>query len=140
MSSEQLYRDGVVLALAGFQLLEDQLKNYLDVYYSAVRFLLAGRLSFEFARADINEAPLERLLTNVDKCCANKDLIKRVRSLVKKRNDLAHKAFLVLYGPRLSDSEMAVAVNDFHSVASELHQIMGMLLDETSHVSKVLQQ
>ena len=46
MDIEQQYREAASHALAGFQLVEQQLKEYIGYYYDAVRFLLNGKLSF----------------------------------------------------------------------------------------------
>jgi hypothetical protein len=44
---KDLYREGVSHALGGFQLLEEGLKTYLDVYYGTLRNLIGGKLHFD---------------------------------------------------------------------------------------------
>jgi hypothetical protein len=105
MTLQEHYRDSVTNALGGFQLLEESLKNYLDLYYRSVRYLLGGRLHFDFHRADINDAPLGRLVGSFSKSCANASLVAQLRSLIKYRDAAAHRALICLYGQATTDEQ-----------------------------------
>src|SRR5688572_10988832 len=101
-SAKENYRESVTHALGGFQLVEEGLKTYIDLYYETARQLLVGKLHFGFDKAEVQEAPLGRLLQIFSRINPNKELIAELKALVKDRNQAAHQAFVCLYGPATS--------------------------------------
>lgn len=137
MDIEQQYREAASHALAGFQLVEQQLKEYIGYYYDAVRFLLNGKLSFNYTREEMDEAALERLTNIFSKINSNEELIKRIRALIKHRNNVAHRALVHLYGKGRTDEELKANIDEFIEIAEKLGLILRDLLKETSNVVKI---
>jgi hypothetical protein len=138
MNVKQQYHDAATHALAGFQLVEESLKQYIGIYYDAVRFLLKNQLSFQYKREEINDAALERLTNLFSKINANKELVERIRPLIKNRNDVAHRALVHLYGKPKPDAEYKVGIDEFIEVAQKIGVILEDLHKETLIVKKLL--
>ncbi len=55
------YQDAASHALAGFQLIEGGLKDYIGIYHKIVRRLLPDRPAYKHTRKDVEEVALGRL-------------------------------------------------------------------------------
>jgi hypothetical protein len=138
MTQKEKYTEATIHALAGFQIIEEHLKMYIGYYYDAVRVLLKGQLSFQYTREEINEAPLERLTSLFSKINANNDLVKRIRSTLKYRNEIAHGAFAHLYGPPKTDEQFKADTTEFLVVAGKLDVIMKDIFTEVLKITDML--
>lgn len=127
MASEQFYRESAVHALAGFQLIEEALKSYIGFYHETVRQCLPEKLTYRYSRQDVQEAALGKLVSVFGKVSSNDKLISELRTLVKTRDELAHKAFVNLYGPQPSQEEFANRGSALLKVAERLGLILGEL-------------
>lgn len=138
MNEKERYKEAAAHTLAGFQLVEERLKQYIGYYYDAVRSLLRGQLSFQYTREEINEAALERLTQIFAKITTNEDLVKRIRILIKHRNEVAHRALVYLYGEPKSDREFKADTEAFIEVSEKLGVILDDLLRETLKVYSLI--
>ncbi len=138
MTDQADYRDAASHALAGFQLIEASLKQYIGYYHDAVRHLVCGKLSYKHKQSDIDEAPIERLLKVFAKINSNDLLIRNLRKLVKHRNEIAHKALVHLYHPTKSDEEFEKLKGEMIQVAEQLSRLLGELNGELLKVGLVL--
>ena len=131
MDASAAYRNTVSQALAGFQLVEEMLKGYLDKHFSTTRMLLRGAVHFEFSRRDYQEAPLGRLVNVFSKLCANEQLIRDLRAAVKDRDHLAHRALLKLYEvPRPSEEEFMQLLGEASRMMNLPSGLMDRIVDE----------
>ena len=137
-SLKDQYRESAAHTLGGFQLLEEGLKTYIDIYYRAVNSLLEQRLHFGYQRSDIQDAPLGRLLTVFSKVCANADLVNEMRSLIKHRDRAAHQAFICLYGTGTSEQAFTQMKDENLKLSTQLGTLLPRLHDETVKVAKVM--
>ena len=85
----------------------------------------------------MDEAALERLTNIFSKINSNEDLIKRIRALIKHRNNVAHRALVHLYGKERTDEELKASIDEFIEIAKKLGLILRDLLKETSNVVKI---
>ncbi len=138
MTQKEKYTEASIHALAGFQIIEEHLKIYIGYYYKAVRLLLKGQLIFQYTQEEINEAPLERLTSLFSKINANNDLVQRIRSLLKYRNQIAHGAFVHLYGPPKTDEQFKIDTTEFLIVAEKLDVIMKDIITEVLQITDIL--
>lgn len=136
MELKDHYRHSVMNALGGFQLLEEHLKNYLDMYYRSVRHLLQGKLHFDYQRADINDAPLGRLIGVFSKVCSNTDLVSHLRSLVKHRDNSAHRALVCLYKTDTADDQLHEMIRANHALSDDVGEALSMLQAEFNAMRK----
>lgn len=136
---EVFYRDGVAHALGGFQLLEQGLKMYIDVYYKAVRVLLGDRLYFGFQHSEIKDAPLGQLVKVFGKTCANTQLVEELRSVIKHRDNSAHQAFLCLYGEKPSHDVFIRTIDENLRIANQLTVLLARVHEEAIKVLAVLE-
>lgn len=139
MDIREQYSQAAAHALAGFQLIEERIKEYLEHYYDSVRILLNGRLAFSYSRDEINEAPLERLTNIFAKTTGNEDLVRRVRALIKHRNEIAHKALVYMYGDRKTEQELDASIPEFIALSESLLDIMDEIHRETVAVIRVVE-
>jgi hypothetical protein len=140
MNAQQRYQEATSHALAGFQLIEAGLKDYIGLYYETVQRVLDGRLCFKYSREEIDDASLERLTNIFSRTSFNEDLIKQLRSLIKERNELAHKALAYLYDEKKTDQEFEAACSKMIRTAETLGELMGVLLKERVLIGKVLRE
>lgn len=126
----ELYRDGVTHVLAGYQLLEEQLKEFIGLHYEKTRILLAGRIHFGYLRSDHAKSPLGRLTNTFGKLSANGDLLARLRAVGDHRDHVAHQALLVLYGPKLTVEQYGTLTKEIAEKADLLHGLMLELVEE----------
>jgi hypothetical protein len=127
---KQMYEKGVNQLLAGFQLIEDMLKSYLEAHFDLTRAFLAGRLHFEFRREDYQEAPLNRLMHVFSRLCANSQLVTELRAVIKRRNDVAHRALLKLFDNQLSPTDYAALINELATDNAAVASLLQRLHDE----------
>jgi hypothetical protein len=126
----QLYEKGVNRVLAGFQLMEDWLKTYLQAHFDLTRTLLAGRLHFEFRRDDYQEAALGRLTQIFSRLCANSQLVTDLRAVIKRREHIAHRALLKLYNDQLSPEDYSALIAEVASDHATVASLLQRLNDE----------
>ena len=131
MATEQYYRESATHALGGFQLVEEALKSYIGQYHDVVRKFLPKGFTYRYARQDVQDAALGKLVNVFAKVSPNDKLIVELRGLVKTRDDLAHKAFVNLYGPKPSEEELRKRGDRFVEVAERLGNILGELHDDS---------
>jgi hypothetical protein len=92
MDDAERHRFEVLHALANYQLIEELIKQYLSLHFEVARLLLGKRLYFGFDAADYNRSPLQRLVPLFGKVCSNKRLLEKLKTAVKRRDHLAHRA------------------------------------------------
>jgi hypothetical protein len=102
---KELYRKSVNQVLAGFQIVEEMLKTYIERHFDLTRSLINGRLHFEFCRQDYQEAALGRRIQVFSKLCANHQLVSDLRAAVEGRDHVAPRALLKLYESAISPEE-----------------------------------
>lgn len=128
---KKLYSVSVNQVLSGFQLVEEQLKTYIECHFDSVRTILNGRLYFDFKRDDYQDAALGRLTQVFSKICANKQLVTDLRAMIKRRDHIAHRALLMLYGPDMSPAEYIMLgdelMSDMRRISDLLDRILGEL-------------
>jgi hypothetical protein len=138
-NSKEMYRDSVTQAMAGFQLLEEFLKGYIDLYYETIRLMLKGKLQFGFVRDDVKDAPMGRLLVIFAKTCPDQELVRELREVVKHRDHAAHQAFLHLYDQSKPDDQFAKLTTENLELASKIGTLMERVNGQSIAVLKVMQ-
>lgn len=134
MEREQQYRDAVSHALAGFQLIEEALKDYLGFYHVAVRKLLPSALTYKSSRKDIQDSALGKLINVFAKSSGNVRLISELRSLTNTRDQLAHKALLDLYGTADNQVDLEIRSAALHRAAVKISELLDLINKESLNV------
>jgi len=128
----ELYNSSANQVLAGFQILEELLKNYLARHFALAREVLGDRLPFNFKREDYQDAPLGRLIQVFAKTNLNHDLIRDLRAEISRRDHIAHKAFLKLYKEDVLPDEYVRLIDELSADMSRLSSLMTRLNEETA--------
>ena len=131
---QALYSRGVNQALAGFQLIEEMLKTYIEMHFDFIRLLVNGRAHFEFRREDYQEAALGRLTQVFSKLCSNGQLISDLRAVAKRRDFIAHRALLKLYDAQISPVEYTELMDELREDMDRNSKLMKGILEETSKI------
>jgi hypothetical protein len=131
MAAEHFYRESATHALAGFQLVEEALKSYIGYYHETVRQFLPEKLSYRYSRQDVQDAALGKLVNVFAKISSNDKLISELRTLIKVRDDLAHKAFIALYGQLPPEDELKKRGDTLLKIAERVGLILGELHDDS---------
>lgn len=139
MDADRLYRDGVTQALAGFQLMEENLKIYIGMHFDCIRLLVDEKLYFEFSRSDYQEAALGRLINTFSKLCRNKALITDLRAIIRKRDHVAHQALLKIYSDApLSPTDYIPHLKEINDLVQELPGLLQRIVNEMAELPKSL--
>ena len=134
MEQEGQYRDAVSHALAGFQLIEESLKDYIGFYHDAVRKLLPPTITYGSSRRDIQDAALGKLINVFSKCRGNQAFISDLRSLTSTRDELAHKALVGLYGTVPEPSDLEAKAASFQKKAETISELLAKLNKESLNI------
>jgi hypothetical protein len=137
MTEEELYRDIASHALAGFQLIEEGLKNYIADYHDKVREFLPVYMVYEHRADEVANAPLGKLVDIFGKINANKQLVVELRSLQSKRNDLAHRALVNLYGPAKNGFDFSGNSTQLGGLADDLGRLIEQILVERAELFQI---
>ena len=137
MNAEQYYRDAASHTLAGFQLIEESLKSYIGYYHEMVRRLLPAEVAYRYSRADVQNAALGKLVNIFGKINPNEMLICQLRAHIKVRDELAHTAFLHLYGELPPQQELKSRASSFIQVSKNLGELLGNLNEESNVIVKM---
>ena len=127
---KEIYREGANDVLAGFQIIEELLKNYLEFHFDLTRQILAGRVHFDFRRDDYQDAALGRLVQVFSKLCPDKQLISDLRSVVRRRDHFAHKALLKLYDDNVPPDEYSRLIDEMTVDMGKNAELMQRIVNE----------
>ena len=132
------YKATTLRILGKFQLLEFALKHYIGFSYQIIRERLDGEIHFSHTIEDVENHPLERLLTLFRKLNSDTELHGKLSKLVSKRNHIAHKALLVSWGTAETPAALKEADEAFFYLEDDVDVCLNELLDELRHLkSKV---
>ena len=92
MSKDDDFHLQTAYALAGCQMLEQELKLYIGDALALVHRCVADIVHFKFSGDDYIDASLERLIDVFRKLSENPDLVARLRRFKDTRNHLAHRS------------------------------------------------
>jgi hypothetical protein len=127
---EALYERAANQALGGYQIIEEQLKTYIGIHFDRTRVLLNGKLHFGFSSDDYKEAALGRLVQVFSKLCSNEPLIAELRTVIARRNHVAHQAFLTLYRKDVFPTEYSTLIGELYSDMERLSALMAKIREE----------
>ena len=117
--------------MCGFQLLEEGLKTYIQIYHNAVRAHLPPELTYRYSVADVEGASLGKIVSVFSKTSARNDLIEELRSLTKSRDELAHSAFRKILSPTQSEAGHLEKVAEFKEITKKVTVILLEIGHET---------
>ncbi|MEJ2793958.1 hypothetical protein WAE56_11100 [Iodobacter sp. LRB] len=140
MTEEEHYRDIAIHALAGFQLIEVVLKDYIADYHDKVREFLPVDMVYEHKADEVTNAPLGKLLDIFGKINANKQLVVELRNLQSKRNDLAHRALVKLYWPAKNEFDFSGNSTQLDGLADDLGGLIEQIIVEHAKLFQIARE
>jgi hypothetical protein len=126
MDKQKIYSEAATHALAGFQIIEESLKDYITAYHQTVQKFLPTELVYQYQRSEIEDVALGNLVKNFSRMNSNTVLIDKLRKIKQVRDQLAHKALTKLYGPEKETFDFLENTDKFIDTAAEL----GLIIDE----------
>jgi hypothetical protein len=133
----ELYEKRVTLTLAGFQVTEFLLKEYIALSYDVMRHVLRDHIDFSMSRKEIENRSLERLISTFKTVNANQALIKQMQGVVDHRNRMAHKSLLPLYGIKTSDEEYWRLIDEISPLEIEIDRCMEGMQSEIGKLRQI---
>ena len=130
MNLEEHYQRSVLTALGGYQLLEQLLKQYLEMYYETVQAILGDKLAFNFTGKDFSNAPLGALQKAFSKTTKNSELVDRIRALISHRDHIAHLALNCLYDESTPPESYTAMTDENFKTIAEIRNIHQAVLQE----------
>lgn len=130
MNNQKIYSEAATHALAGFQIVEESLKDYITAYHQTVKKFLPDELMYQHKRSDIEDLALGKLIEIFSKVNSNILLIGKLRKIKQTRDQLAHKALTKLYGPEKDTFDFLESTDRFIDTAAELGLIIEDILKE----------
>ena len=127
MNNIDEYRYAVTNALAGFQLIEESLKGYIEFYHETVRRFLPEEIAYDYSRKDVQDAALGKLTNVFSKITKNRQLISDLRSLQRMRDELAHTALIELFGSPPSSPFFEHKTSELVELGQRLSSILGQI-------------
>jgi hypothetical protein len=121
-------------ALSPYQLIEEMLKEYVEVAHFKIQRLLAGRVPFRYSSNDYENAALEWLIKMFKRHCDNDKLIERLKNALKKRNYVAHNA-IGPYMKHRDDDDPAKLFSNLKGIEEEGWALVEELWNEVNKVN-----
>lgn len=138
---QQRYIEEVGKAMIAFQMIEETLKNQIDIRYQIIRSLVSGMFPFNYGNKDLENASMERLISIYKKMSDNEVLIKKIQSLLIDRNHCAHRALAIGFIESLKDDSLyARETNRIIEIAERAWDCFKQLIEETNRMSMHLEQ
>ena len=123
-----MYELATIRLLGGFQLLEEALKVYISVAYELIQDCLNNKIPFNYSSTDIENYPLERLLSIFTKLSKNEELYSRLNKLRDVRNHVAHQSLVAIIGS--DENKINVKLNNILEHNNEVIECLGLLIVE----------
>lgn len=98
MNDDDFYLE-IARALAGCQLVEQQLKLYISESLDFAKKCIDGRMPFKFSGSDYQDSALESLIKTFKKLSDNRELAQSLDSFKNERNFLSHKGITYCLDP-----------------------------------------
>ena len=124
----------VAHSLGACQLLELELKLYIERAFHVTRKKTKGVVPFRFTGEDYEDASLERLISVFRKLNENQSLIGKLDKFRKDRNFVAHKAVTHCLDPvdgGFVDSHVEEVQKMLNRVASDAHELSKQVYEES---------
>ena len=140
MKLQEHYQTSVLNSLGGYQLLEQLLKQYLEMYYETVQMIVGDRLAFNLNGKDFSNAPLGALQKAFSKTTNNADLAKKIKALVSHRDHIAHLALNCLWDESTSTEKYTQMTEENLKVIREIREIHQAVLQEMRKMTLVMKE
>lgn len=132
--------DTVRLVLMDFQFIEECLRMYIAKCYEHIACQLRGAPPFQYGYRDLEKDSLGKLVGKFEKLNRNSSLISELRRLTSKRNQVAHRAFLLTYEEVRNDDYLKAQLDDIVNTKRCTKECFYALLNEWREVEKQLGQ
>jgi len=139
MSLHQEYWNKLGNALTNFQFIEESIRMYLHFSYRIVSRKLENRTPFNFSYKDVRKESLGTLLEKFEKFNSNTRLIKKIRSLTKERNFIAHRAYLMTSEEQKDDKYLSKQIKKIEEIIDKSNKCFYELNKETEKVSDIFE-
>ena len=110
------------------------------MYICSVYVLINNRteevITFKYNRKDVENNSLGTLLKKFEKLNTNKELIKKIKSLIKQRNHVAHQGFLLTYEEQQDDKFLSEQIESIELIVKSSKECLDLLLVELKKVDR----
>jgi len=137
MSSLTEYWAKLQNALLNFQFMEESIRMYLGSAYYIVLRKLDSQIPFEFTYKDVKNDSLGKLLIKFAKFNSNKQLTDRIRKLIKDRNHLVHRAYLMTAEELNDDKFLSDETVKLKRIVRSSKECLNSLMEELKSIEEI---
>ena len=126
----------VSLAAMRFQHIEECLKMCLANCFGIIRLGLNGKVAFNLTYKDVENLPLGPLINEFKKYTTNSVLLKNLRGLPKKRNYIAHNAYLLTVDEQHNSEAITKEIKKVAEISRQARQVLQELFEESRGIEE----
>lgn len=126
----QEYFDKVTMVLMDFQYIELALASYIISANKKIKEKMKDTIPFKYGPNDIQKDSLGKLVDKFSKINNNEELIKKLKNLIPRRNEVAHKSLVFPSEEKNDNIFKAILTSDLNRLHKELKEVFSVLLDE----------
>jgi len=130
------YFDEMTRVLMAFQFIEEVLKMHINTADIAIHIKLKGMLRYDLRPKQLWKKPLGLLIEDFDRISEDKDLVKRLKELVKERNFFAHSGYLFSPEGDTRDKEIKELLPKLKGIHRRASQCLADIVISTSKLRK----
>jgi hypothetical protein len=124
----------VARVLLVFQWLEEGMKQYLLRTELIIEAKVQPAFLYSPSIEQIWNLPLGKLLVLFEKHCGNSDLVQKIKAVVKPRNDVAHRSFLMRFDEKNRLVDREVLLRELLELEKQILALPGDVAMETRKI------
>ncbi|WP_300496937.1 hypothetical protein [uncultured Methylophaga sp.] len=133
------YIEASTNAILSFQMLEEVLKICIGLSYEIIQLSITKPLQFRFQANDINNLPLEQLVSKYKVITSKPEQADEIKKIIKWRNFIAHNAFRHEFLSRTDNSPFDKhSPEDITKVLTETKRLISCLAEEMKELQQTL--
>jgi len=117
--------------------MEESIRMYLGSAYYIVLRKLDSQIPFEFTYKDVKNDSLGKLLIKFAKFNSNKQLTDRIRKLIKDRNHLVHRAYLMTAEELNDDKFLSDETVKLKRIVRSSKECLNSLMEELKSIEEI---
>lgn len=124
--------------LTDFQFIEECLKMYITYTDKIIQINVSSYFPYKYNRKDVENFALGKLTDKYSKISNNTSLVKELQAVMKQRNDLAHKGFLLTIEEQKNKKLLESLTTNLEQLHIKTKKILFVLSKETSDLEEHL--
>jgi hypothetical protein len=133
--SDQLILFGHVLAK--FQFIEEAIRIYLKTVYALIKRKMRGEIPVKLSAKNLERKSLSALLQEFEKLTGHNELAENIRTLIPKRNHMAHVAFYKMYQQLVEEKDDTDDMQEAREIGEAANRCIEVLHEKIEMVERL---